>query len=949
MRKNAANLSKTCNFALKFRIIYQFLVRIYRNFAFIPENGFHPLRQSATSSMSSLADITVVIPCFNDGHFLAASLASVASQTLQPIEIIVVNDGSTDPRTLRILRDLKQSGVTVIDQDNRGLAGARNTGMRNAKGRYIHFLDADDLIVPQCLEKLSGLLEKHESAIAAVSGIQLFGGPKHGKLWGQACNPYVIRIQNQWGAGMMLRNEAVRKYDLWYDESMRSGYEDWELNIRLARTGKQIFFWPDALYRYRIRKKSLLSISRKRHVEVVRYIRAKHSDLYTYDSLLKAKRAHAVALLVSCKDKEAANLEDWLGSQTFSDWALDKDCTPRECRYRLFYASLNALWRLPPEALECTLIALERYGQARHCVVAVRKECSSLFANSAQRVDLKAHRYPVALVTREDETRGRTAPERLMSECDLLIEFIDQRPSSAEGWEPSLIRVSPNSVMIGYGGPESVRKALRSAGRDFLGDGFHHRCTELYDRFYYTVLRSNEAFAVRRTVKTVLGAKVEHFLTSIFYGLFLANPPNERDSTTTGNDSLFSDKIPPFFAQPPDQRIHILIATAWLIEGGVEQIIFELCRLLDRSRFRVTIVTTLPSAQSWDGLARKTGASVYHLADFLKPADMVKGLLHFVLNHHADCMFIMNSEAAYCAAKTIKRIVPWLPIIDRIEAPDPGGGYPMISATVGGEFIDLRTVSHVKLSQLMFQQLGSSKDSVRVIYIGANRQRIGEIACRNRGLLHSMCNLSVDTPVVLFVGRFANQKRPDVFVRSVAKVFELDPNCKARFAMVGNGHLMGSIKALIRQHHLNDRIHVLGAHSNAAELLADATLLLMPSAYEGVAVVSYEAMALGIPQIFANVGGQDELITPETGILIENGPGEETRYALACLDLLSDPDRRASMAAAGKERIRSHFTAENAVRQYAEIFEELAAMSRRRAAEIPHLEPPHMDPLHDML
>jgi len=123
----------------------------------------------------------------------------------------------------------------------------------------------------------------------------------------------------------------------------------------------------------------------------------------------------------------------------------------------------------------------------------------------------------------------------------------------------------------------------------------------------------------------------------------------------------------------------------------------------------------------------------------------------------------------------------------------------------------------------------------------------------------------------------------------------------------------------------------------------------MPSAYEGLALVSFEAMALGIPQIFANVNGQAELITPDTGVLIENGPGEETRYAQACLDLLSDPDRRARMAAAGKERIRSQFTAENAVKQYAEIFEELAAVSRKRRSEIPHLEPPHINPLHDAL
>jgi glycosyltransferase involved in cell wall biosynthesis len=896
--------------------------------------------------MSSPAEITVVIPCFNDGYFLTGSLMSAVSQTLPPIEIIVVNDGSTDPQTLKILRDLKKPGVTIIDQNNRGLAGARNTGMHNAKGRYVYFLDADDLIVPQCLEKLSGLLEKHESAIAAVSSIQLFGGPKHGMLWGQACNPYVIRIQNQWGAGIMLRNEAVRKYDLWYDESMRSGYEDWELNIRLARTGEQILFCQDALYHYRIRKKSLLSTSRKRHVEVVRYIQAKHSDLYAFDSLLKVKRTHAVALLVSCNDEETTELETWLGSQTFGDWAFDKGSTPQECRYRLFHASLEALWRLPPEALECALIALERYGRARRCVVAVRKGCSSLFANPTQSIDPKAHRYPVALVTREDETRVRADPEKLISECDLLIEFIDQRPSSSACWEPSLVRASANSVMGGSGGPESVRKALRSAGREILGDDFQHRCIELYDRFYYSVLCSNKAFTVRSKIKTVLGAKAEHFVASLFYGVFLTNPPHQGDSGSIRNYGLFSEKIAPFFSRPADQKIHILVATAWLVEGGVEQIIFELCRLLDRSRFRVTIVTTLPSGHSWDGLARKTGALVYHLADFLKPADMTRGLLHLMLNHHVDCMFIINSEAAYRAAKTIKRVVPWLPIIDRIEAPDPGGGYPMISAKLGREFIDLRTVSHMKLAELIHQKYRLAKDSVRVIYIGANAARMEKITSNPRGRLQDLCGVSLETPVVLFVGRFANQKRPEVFVRCVAKVFELDPNCKAHFAMVGDGPLMNSVKHLISEYRLGDRLHLLGTHLNAAELLADARILMMPSSYEGIALVSYEAMALGVPQIFANVGGQNELITPETGILIENGSGEETRYAQACLDLLSASSRWKQMAESGKKRMRLHFSAKTAVNEYGEIFERLAASSRKQANQTPHLDPPHVQPLY---
>ena len=890
--------------------------------------------------------ISVVIPCFNDGVFLKDALGSLLNQTLPPTEVLIINDGSTQRRTLQVLRSLNHPGIRVIHQENRGLASARNTGMHNAVGDYVYFLDADDLISPQCLEILHALLEEQEGAVAAVSRIQLFGGSKHGSVWGHACNPYVIRIQNQWGAGIMLLKAAIQEYELWYDESMRAGYEDWELNIRLAKTGKKILFCPDALYRYRIRKKSLLSISRKRHVDVVGYIQAKHSDLYTYDSLLKAKRTHAAGLLVASNGDETADLENWLAGQTFRDWSLEeKAATASESRYRLFYSSLGALRRLPPEALECTLMALECYGQPRHCLTAVREGCASLFANSAEAPGLNGHRHPLALVTREDTTKVTTAPEKVVSDCDLMIEFVDQHPSSEQCWEQSSVCFSPNSIMTGFRGPESIRKDLRSLGSRVLGETFQRGCIQLYDRIYYRVLCSDEAFTVRRKVKTALGAQAEHVVSSLFYGLFLTNPPVE-DGNSIRSHAFSSQKIAPFFASPTDDRIHILIATAWLIEGGVEQIIFDLCRLLDASQFRLTIVTTLSSSHTWDGVARKTGASVYHLADFLKPADMVKGILHIIFNHNVDCMYIMNSEAAYRAARGVKRVAPWLPIIDRIEAPDPGGGYPMISAKVGREFIDLRTVSHVKLAQLMYQKYGLSQDSVRVIYIGTNTARIEEISRNRPRLLHNMCNISDQTPVVLFVGRFANQKRPEVFVRSVARVFELDPNCRAHFAMVGDGHLMGSVKTTIMKHGLSDRIHLLGAHPNAAELLADATILMMPSAYEGVALVSYEAMALGVPQIFADVGGQHELITLETGILIDNGLGEETRYAQACVDLLSDPSRMEQMAKAGGRRIAMHFSAEKAAKEYAGIFERFAALSRKRANEIPHLKPPHIDPLH---
>ena len=103
---------------------------------------------------------------------------------------------------------------------------------------------------------------------------------------------------------------------------------------------------------------------------------------------------------------------------------------------------------------------------------------------------------------------------------------------------------------------------------------------------------------------------------------------------------------------------------------------------------------------------------------------------------------------------------------------------------------------------------------------------------------------------------------------------------------------------LLRRAGLNERIHLLGAHTNAIDLLADSTVLLMPSAYEGLALVSYEAMSpwgfrKSLRMLMVNRSWRT---APNTGILVDNGPGEEIRYAQACLELLSDPDRRAHMA-----------------------------------------------------
>jgi hypothetical protein len=92
--------------------------------------------------------ISVVIPCYNQGAWIEDAILSSYLATRRPLEIIVVDDGSVEQSTLDILARLKeQYPISLIRQDNRGLSAARNTGVRQARGTYVQFLDSDDLLL----------------------------------------------------------------------------------------------------------------------------------------------------------------------------------------------------------------------------------------------------------------------------------------------------------------------------------------------------------------------------------------------------------------------------------------------------------------------------------------------------------------------------------------------------------------------------------------------------------------------------------------------------------------------------------------------------------------------------------------------------------------------------------------------------------------------------------
>lgn len=194
--------------------------------------------------------VSIVIPCYNHGHYLAASIESVLEQSYPHKEILVVNDGSADDSE-KIAEGFVM--VRYISQENQGLAAARNTGIRHARGSLIVFLDADDLLLPGALEMQAAImLSKKE--LAFVSGGHLTADKNLQNR--KTISPQVysdhyrnLLQRNYIGmhAAVMYRTTMIRKY--FFDTSLLA-CEDYDLYLRIAAQNPVLSHdKPIAIYR----------------------------------------------------------------------------------------------------------------------------------------------------------------------------------------------------------------------------------------------------------------------------------------------------------------------------------------------------------------------------------------------------------------------------------------------------------------------------------------------------------------------------------------------------------------------------------------------------------------------------------------------------------------------------------------------------------------------------
>jgi glycosyltransferase involved in cell wall biosynthesis len=204
------------------------------------------------------SSVSIIIPCYNYGHFLSEALESVMAQTYRNWECIIINDGSPDNTAEVALKYCKlDTRFKYLYKENGGHSSARNLGIRHSKGTYILPLDADDKISAEFLEKAVKAIETDDQIKLVCSETQLFGDtekiakmPKYDFRELLICN-YLF------ATNLFRRKDFDKTYG--YDEQMLL-FEDWSLWINLLKSGGRIVQMPFVGYYYRQKTDSVFRV-----------------------------------------------------------------------------------------------------------------------------------------------------------------------------------------------------------------------------------------------------------------------------------------------------------------------------------------------------------------------------------------------------------------------------------------------------------------------------------------------------------------------------------------------------------------------------------------------------------------------------------------------------------------------------------------------------------------
>ncbi len=387
------------------------------------------------------------------------------------------------------------------------------------------------------------------------------------------------------------------------------------------------------------------------------------------------------------------------------------------------------------------------------------------------------------------------------------------------------------------------------------------------------------------------------------------------------------------------EKTRIMMIIPWMVMGGADLFNLEVLKKINKEKYEVSILTTVHSDNVWKSKFQDYTDEIYELPSFLDIRNYPEFISYFIQSRDIDILFLSNSYYGYHLIPWIRKEFPGLAIIDYVHMEEwywRNGGYGRTSGMMG-EILEKTYVCNEGTRKVLIDHFHRKAEDVKTLYIGVDQDKYDESKVEE-GVVREKYGLG-NRPIVLFPCRIHPQKRPFLMLEIAKGVKKRKKDIA--FLVVGDGPQLEEMKLKSKSLGLEENVYFAGRQEDMMPYYKDATLTLICSLKEGLALTAYESVSMKTPVVSADVGGQKELIDSTVGRIIplyqkegeeldkREFPREETEeYVAAITDLISDKGVYEEMRENCRKRIRERFSTQIMIEELEKELEQSKAEER---------------------
>ena len=322
----------------------------------------------------------------------------------------------------------------------------------------------------------------------------------------------------------------------------------------------------------------------------------------------------------------------------------------------------------------------------------------------------------------------------------------------------------------------------------------------------------------------------------------------------------------PSVKRSENNKINLLMIIPWMVMGGADQFNFDLISRLDKSKYDITIISTEPAVNTYRQ-AFEDYATVYDLSTFLDQKYWVAFINYIIEKNNINIILNTNSEFGYGMLPYLKAKHQNIPIIDYVHMEEwynRNGGYSRDSSGVAS-VLDKTLVCNENSRKILIDHFGRNEKEVETVYIGVDEKKF-DPSKYDRDKLKEKYNLPKDKYIMSFICRISEQKRPMLLLEVIKKLKETRDDFVV--LIIGDGNLLNKMKSTAKKYNLLNNMIFMGRTNKTDEIYDVSDLTINCSIKEGLALTAYESLAMGVPVVSSDVGGQKELIDENTGVIV---------------------------------------------------------------------------------